>query len=850
MNARKVGAIGCLVALTSPLTFATAGAKEDPARVVREAVVSTVASDGSVLETTVSQLIHLDAKRGPVEIRVPKVAELDSYRNLSGFRNPSGEGNDLVWRTTGQLNATALARFSGELPIDVDVRYFLDGREIAADELKRRSGDVKIEVEISNVSSEAKMLEYKAATSPFLTSVVNQYVPFQYQVRAEFPIDRWSDVGGDGVHVTNDAGKEVASASGILSPPLTASSQTITIEGRSDDVLTPRIQVFAFPGIAQSFLDSMQEQFEALQALYGGVGGIQENLKAIYEGSLEIEKGVEDLLGGVGRIDEDSKDPVVKLDDDGKPTTLLGAIGYISEQISKTVLPSLGERDPQSGKGIVKKNEKGNLDPETLIASLQSQKDAFDEDLIPGMDDLIGGVEGLIGGLRSGDLSEPGVTEGLTLIAGGLEQLKDGLRSGSAADPGAIEALTLVSQGLTALFNSIDEHPAVEDDNPATPPGTPTDFIEALQAIEGLATAGISLGNPTGLFDDILAIVAGVDLPDPMEDIPGLLDKLGSRDATTGAPNLVFDSPACAPACASDAITALAVMMGILNGNAALGIVPGVIEGLGDAVDGIEAMQGGLDDVLAGIGAIDPETGEPVIDFDSEGNPTTLLGALGYIKNVALENPKWTQAQGAFGGKTPKEYYTGCPACFDPDSSVFDAGTVGLGPGFRDVFVLFSEGIARALPRLHSFDLKTPGLVDGLQQIADGLDELADGLHTFDADDPGLVDGLELLRSGVQQVGQGLFLVDELGLRTVRGQVGDTADQIARDRATLEDKARAIRDDSVLASDVDLASATYVFELPAQQTAARDNLVRAALLAVVLAGISVLARSMRRLDLT
>src|SRR5688500_13659747 len=137
-------------------------------------------------------------------------------------------------------------------------------------------------------------------------------------------MDRWRDVGGEGVKVSVDGEKEIASASGILSPPLTDAPKTLVFEGRSGDVLTPRIQIFAIPSLSEDFVDALQTQFEALQALYGGIASVNENLTKVYDGTSELVEGVEEMLAGVGRNDEDTKKPVIDLDDEGLPTTLMG----------------------------------------------------------------------------------------------------------------------------------------------------------------------------------------------------------------------------------------------------------------------------------------------------------------------------------------------------------------------------------------------------------------------------------------------------------------------------------------------------------------------------------------------
>jgi hypothetical protein len=860
--------------------FAVAPALAGP-KVVREAVVSTLSSNGDIVETTVAQLLHLKADiGGDVELRVPKSDDLDSYRNLSGFRGASGEGDDIVWKAGDELDARALARFDGDLPLDVAVRYYMNDIEMTADEMKRRSGDVRIEIDLENVSGDPKTLEYKAVTSPFLTSVVNQYMPLEYIVRVEFPMDRWSNVGGQGVRVASDLDKEIASTSGILSPPLTDAEKTLVFEGRSDDILTPRIQIFAVPGLSQDAVEGLQAQFEALRALYGGVGSVNENLQAIYDGTVELVDGVEEMIGGVGANDENGN-PVIDLDADGLPTTLLGTLGFLSGALNNDVLPNIGEVDEKTGEGVIVTDEKGKTT--TLLGGLQSQKETYDDKLIPGMETLIAGMDQLIGGLEDGspalidgledleagvaqligslqtnDLGDPGLREGLILAGGGIDQLLAAL--GTIADPpntitviGALETMQL---GLDQLVAGVQQLAAGATDllTGLTGPGGFRDVLLSLQL--DIVNANILHGalDPL-LFGTMVGKVAGLadalgdgSLPPDDTTIIGGVQLLagGVGQVLTGLQSGDVNDPGL-----SEGVDAL---VGNLQTNNPL--TPGFREGM-------LAIDAGLDSMLAGLGnTADPATPLTVIgalklmlDGLGEAAPgastlvDTVLDALGQMKG-GLTNPQFTKEQEELDGQTPKEYFQDCPACFDPDHKLYDPATAdpAFQPSFLEVFDLFSEGIDDALPQLHSFDEDAPGLVDGLGQIADGLDTLGSELDKNDPDDPGLVDAIELVRGGLQQVNQGLFAVGELGVRVLHGTVGDLGDEAGRTEASLTDKAAESAKTSVLGADADVVSATYVFDLPAQTTAANDNLRRGALMSLSLAGTALLARRMRRLD--
>ena len=798
---------------------------------VREVVVSVLGPDGDVESTRVLQLIRLDGSPSrEASVGIGDDDEIDDYRTLSGFGGPS----DLGWRASDRFDAVALAEVRKALPLEVDVNYTLDGEQISPAALRGRSGTVRIAITLRNVSAQPDTLTHQAVTQPFQTSSILTHVPLEFSVRTAFDED-WRDLSAEDAYIQTDAhGTQIVVRPGLLSPPLTDDEDSVVFEATSDNVLLPKIQIFAFARQNPIGETALGEQIDGLSGLYGGLGSVGETIGRIYAGTVQIADGVGDLLEGVGERDEDSKEPVITLDDAGDPTTLLGALGFIGDAIRSDVLPGLGERDPDTGEPVITLDSSGapetllgalafleraltdqilpalgERDPKTgravkavddkgraltLLWGLQSTKDAYDEDLIPGMDQLIAAVNELIAGIQTLD----------------------------AADPGLVEGLQGLAAGMTTLISNLDK----------VPPEAGSGIREGLEGLKQLALFGQATTTDPNVVP-VFAQIAGIT--------DQLLLALGQRN-DDGTPQIVL-GPDGQPL---TVIGAIGFMRAALTTK-----------------------------ILPAIGTRDPATGDPVVVLGPDGTPATLLGALGFIRDTALHNPDFTKKQAALGGRTPKAYFQDCPACFDPSSTVFDPATADpkFQPAFRDAFVLFSEGLAGALEdlhtldpanpglvdglqqiadglddltaALHTFDADNPGLVDGLEHIADGLDELAAALHTFDADNPGLVDGLELARNGVQQVSQGLFALNELGVRTIRGQVGDSADQVARDHATLRLQAKGLEDYTFLATGADESFTTFIFEIGGQSTTDRDNVVRGGMAAVGLMALALFARRPR-----
>jgi putative membrane protein len=488
--------------------------------------------------------------------------------------------------------------------------------------------------------------------------------------------------------------------------------------------------------------------------------------------------------------------------------------------------------------------------------------------LIGGLGQLQDGIEQLLAGLQSGNINDPGFFEGLQLASGGLTQLIAGL--GNTADSAntltVIGSVKTMAEGLDDLIAGVG--------NTSNPPDMVTvigsletmqlgvsDLLTSVQTQLGPLAASLQaeIASINGLIDPILhatmtaeigALAAALSGAGPVvtgiQQIAGgltlLLGSLQTDDQQN--PGLVEGMAQLAGG--------MDLLLGSLQTNDAQN--PGFREGLSAVKAGVDQLSAGLGDVNAApnpatiIGALQLIGGG--LGDAAPGADTlvdTVLGALGQMRG-GLTNPQFEKKQDALDGKTPKEYFSDCPACFDPDSDRYDPATADpkFQPSFLEVFELFSEGVKAALPALDSLDEDAPGLVDGLEQVTAGLDELAKALDTGDPDAPGLVDGLELARGGLQQVGSGLFALNELGIRTMRGQIGDQADAAGMDEATLVDAAGKALRTSALGADADVVTSAYVFELAAQKTAGADNLKRGGLLSFALAATALMARRMRR----
>ena len=113
-----------------------------------ETVYVNLKANGDVSKVSVSDWLHTDKN----EVYVDDMSDLDNITNVKSKVTPVTDGEKLRWN----MPDTDLY-YSGttdrELPISVQLKYYLDGKEIKPEDLAGKSGEVKIDIKMINNAS-------------------------------------------------------------------------------------------------------------------------------------------------------------------------------------------------------------------------------------------------------------------------------------------------------------------------------------------------------------------------------------------------------------------------------------------------------------------------------------------------------------------------------------------------------------------------------------------------------------------------------------------------------------------------------------------------------------------------
>ena len=255
-----------------------------------ETVYSKINENGEKTKTIVTD--HLSGE----EELVNDLTDLLNIKNVSGEEEFSQDGNKIIWKTNGN-DVYYQGESQKELPVECNIKYELDGKEMSKDEITGKSGKVKITIQYTNKEEHTVKIEGKNTTL---------YTPFIVGCGTMFNNDKNKNVEITNGKVVNDGSK--TTAVGIVVPGLQESlgldkavinipdSIEITMDTTEFEMGT--MVAYITPKVLEN---SDLEIFDKLEEIYSQV----DTLKSA---SKQIEDGANTLVEGTTTYSEKSKE--------------------------------------------------------------------------------------------------------------------------------------------------------------------------------------------------------------------------------------------------------------------------------------------------------------------------------------------------------------------------------------------------------------------------------------------------------------------------------------------------------------------------------------------------------------
>lgn len=336
---KKILSFASAAVVAFTMTAAPVFAATDSGNMKDETVYVVTESDGSQSDLIVSD--HLKNKSG--KDKIEDISTLTDIENVKGKEKFTREDNgSLSWNAKGN-DIYYQGKTDQDAPVSMDIKYYLDGKEVEGADLSGKTGKVKIVINYTNNAS------YNGVKVPFvvLTGMVLENDTFEnVSVSSGKVID-----DGQKSFIVGMAAPGIAENLGISEEELGFGS-TVEITGDAkkfapEDMMTVVTNDF-FQDIDTSELnvgdlDSQIGQLDsAAKQLVAGTNTLYKGIETLNSSSAALSAGVSKLNQGAAKLDAGTKDAL-----DGSKKIAAG-----SKKLSTKLNDKLGEM----GEGVTKLN--------------------------------------------------------------------------------------------------------------------------------------------------------------------------------------------------------------------------------------------------------------------------------------------------------------------------------------------------------------------------------------------------------------------------------------------------------------------------------------------------------------
>lgn len=444
-----------------------------------ETVYVNADATGNSDEVTVSDWLK---NSGSVSGNLTDESILKEIKNVKGDETFTENGDQLTWNTAGE-DIYYQGTTDKELPVSVKLTYFLDGKEVKPDELKGKSGHLKIQVQYTNNEKKTVTVDGKEE---------EVYTPFVMMTGMILPNETFSNVTIDNGKVISDGSRNIvvgfgmpglkdsldldeettkeAEDKGVTIPEnfeMEADVTDFTMSSTFTVALTDLLDDMDMDNIidVDSLKDSLNELEDAAMELVSGSGTLADGASTLADGvssytagADELNAGIQKYLGSNGELNGSVTEYV-----NGVGKVVKGVKDYTSgtNALANGVTSYVaGEQKIAAGAAQLSQLSKGLEQVQTAVDTLSKAADGKGEatdDLVIAANQLAAGTKQLQAVLGSEEVTalltqvNGMVTTGNELISA-TESLSASLQTGIATPVANIAAaLTGMETQLNAI---------------------------------------------------------------------------------------------------------------------------------------------------------------------------------------------------------------------------------------------------------------------------------------------------------------------------------------------------------------------------------------------------------------
>lgn len=307
--------------------LSAAGPGAVPEKVIdNELVVSTLGEDGSITGMQVLNQIRVFGE-GPYSVEDSSRFKLSSIRNLYSTEkiNFSDSKISVNMDARGFADLYYLAQLDKEeiakvdLPISVNLEYYLDGKKVQPSQMAGRSGHIKMVCEVENLTGEPQMLEFKDSNGQTVTKEMMVYTPYAVSISGvQLDNDKFANIQAPGIAGESPEGV-LANVQGVTSvswtvpliPPAYPAKQYIILEADGKNIELPSFNIGVMPILpTTSSIDnltgSLTQLYDGFNQIEQGIGASNKDATVLY-GLSAVKDGLHQVVDGLATVESNLK---------------------------------------------------------------------------------------------------------------------------------------------------------------------------------------------------------------------------------------------------------------------------------------------------------------------------------------------------------------------------------------------------------------------------------------------------------------------------------------------------------------------------------------------------------------
>lgn len=286
-----------------------------------ESVYVNADESGATTKITVSNWL----KNAGINGTINDESDLKDIQNVKGDETFTQNGDDVQW-SAGSNDIYYQGTTDKELPVGVEIKYELDGKEIAAKDLLGQSGKLKITVSYTNKSKSTQTINGEKQ---------EMYTPFVMATGIILPDDKFSNVEVDDGKIINEGSNNIVVGFGM--PGM---AESLDLDEDATDKLPEGFTVtadvtnfsigntitFASPSILsdlelddiddlddlenklEKLVDSSEDLVDGSKKLSNKMGELEDKFDDYQDGEKSLNKGIKDLVNGGTTLKKGVKD--------------------------------------------------------------------------------------------------------------------------------------------------------------------------------------------------------------------------------------------------------------------------------------------------------------------------------------------------------------------------------------------------------------------------------------------------------------------------------------------------------------------------------------------------------------